>query len=187
MIGRLLIGGLLLWVPLARGTALAEPAASPAPAPRLAPFKERLAAARSVIVQTDILGLKLDSTLAEAHRKLDPLGNPAKPAVEAAEEAEHDEKERKVLFELTKSDFRSILVRTDEKERIVYLAGFLREGKEVPFEKIGETAKAPILNESSVAWDVVRPNQPLVRVVAHGEKRRASLITIFVVKRPPSG
>ena len=174
-----------LW--LTGGTAMAEdpaPAASPFTSPRLAPFKERLATAESVKVQTEILGVKLDSTLAEAHLRLDPLGDPARPAVEAAEEAEHDD-ERKVMWELGKSDFRSVLVKTDQKGRIVYIAGFLRKGKEIPFEKIGETARAPILSDYAVAWDVVRPGQPLLRVAARGEKARANSITIFVVKRPP--
>jgi hypothetical protein len=161
------------------------PSASPADSFRLAPFKERLAAAQSVKVETSILGLKLDSTLKQAHQKLDPLSDPAKPALEAAQEGEHDEDERKVLWNLTKSDFKSVLVKTDDKERIVSIAGILRPGKEIPFDQIGETKKAPILNDRSVAWDVVRPKQPLIRVVARGEKRKASLITIFVVKRPP--
>jgi hypothetical protein len=149
----------------------------------LAPFKERLAAARSVNVETSILGLELDTTLAAAHEKLDPLGNPSRPAIEATEGAEHEEDERKVLWELAKSDFKSVLVKTDEKDRIIYIAGFLRPGKEVPFDKIGETKRAPILNDRFVAWDVVRPNKPLIRVAARGENRKAGLISIFVVKR----
>jgi hypothetical protein len=76
-------------------------------------------------------------------------------------------------------------VKLDAQERIIYIAGFVRAGKEVPFDQLGETKKAPISNDRLVAWDVVRPGQPLIRVVARGEKRKASLITIFVVKRPP--
>lgn len=178
---------LVLAAGVEQGAGEPSPSPSSAGSRRLAPFKERLAAAQTVKVEMNILGLELDSTLEEAHERLDSLGDPSKPAVEAAREAEHEEDERKVLWELTKSDFKSVLVKTDEKERIVYIAGFLRPGKEVPFDKIGEIAKAPILNDGSVAWDVVRPNQPLIRVVARGEKRRASSITIFVVKRPRPG
>ena len=39
------------------------PSPSPSKRPKLAPFKERLAAAQSVKVQTAILGIELDSTL----------------------------------------------------------------------------------------------------------------------------
>lgn len=181
MIFRLILGLPLLVLVIGLDTAAEELTPSAIASPPLAPFKERLAAARSVKVATSILGLELGATLEEAHEKLDSLG---KPAIEAKESAGEEEDERKVLWELAKSDFKSVLVKLDEKERIVYIAGFLRAGKEVPFDQIGETKKAPISNDRLVAWDFVRPAQPLIRVVARGEKRKASLITIFVVKRP---
>jgi hypothetical protein len=185
---RLFFGILLLLVTAGLGCALAEPSpsASPSRSPRLASFKERLAAAETVKVETSILGLELDSSLKKAHEKLDPLGDPSKPSIEAAEEAEHDEKEHKVLWNLAKSEFSSVLVKADDKERITYIAGFLRPGKEMPFAEIGQTEKAPIRTDRTVAWDVVRPNRPLIRVVARGEKRKATSITIFIVKRAPS-
>ena len=183
MTGWLLISALLLTSELA----IAEsPLATPSPShsPRLKPFKERLAAAETVQVQTNILGVKLDTSLDEAHRKLDSLGDSSKPSLEATKDAERDENERKVLWQLTKSDFSSVLVKTDDKERITYIAGFLRPGKEIPFTQIGQTEKAPILTDRTVAWDVVRPGQPLIRVVARGEKGKANSILVFVVKRP---
>ena len=186
----LLVSLLFLLGGAASDLAIAEPSsasvsASPSNSPKLAPFRERLAAAQTVQVKTSILGLELNSSLEEAHRKLDSLGDLSKPSIEAAEEAEHYEKERKVLWQLAKSDFSSVLVKTDEKERIIYIAGFLRPGKEVPFTQVGQTEKAPILTDRTVAWDVVRPGQPLVRVVARGEKRKANSIIVFVVKKPP--
>jgi hypothetical protein len=184
---RLFFGILLLLATAGSERMIAEPSPSaPAASARLAPFKERLAAAQSVKVETNILGLELDSSLEKAHKKLDPLGNAARPSVEAAKETDHDEEERKVLWQLAKSDFSSVLVKADEEERITYITGFLRPGKEIPFDKIGQTEKAPILTDRTVAWDVVRPNQPLVRVLARGEKRKATSITIFIVKRPPA-
>ncbi len=185
--GIFFFGILLLLVTAGSEPAMAEPSPSaPTASSKLRSFKERLAAAESVKVKTNILGLELDSSLEKAHEKLDSLGNPARPSVEAAKEAKHDEEERKVLWRLAKSDFSSVLVKADDKERITYITGFLRPGKEVPFDKIGQTEKAPILSDRSVAWDVVRPNQPLIRVVARGEKRKATSITIFIVKRAPS-
>ena len=184
---RLFFGILLLLATAGSERTIAEPSPSvPAASPRLAPFKERLTAAQSVKVETNILGLELDASLEKAHEKLDPLGSPARPSVEAAKEAEHDEEERKVLWQLAKSDFSSVLVKADDKERITYITGFLRPGKEIPFEKIGQTEKAPILTDRTVAWDVVRPNQPLIRLVARGDKRKAKSITLFIVKRPPA-
>jgi hypothetical protein len=53
-------------------------------------------------------------------------------------------------------------------------------GKEMPFDKIGQLEKAPVLTDRVVAWDVVRPNRPLIRVVARGSERKANSITIFI-------
>ena len=161
--------------------------ASPSPSkrPKLASFKERLAAAQSVKVQTAILGIELDSTLESAHSKLDSLGASSAPPVDEAEEAgERNEREHKVSWQLAKTDYASVFVKADEKKRITYVAGYLRPGKEVPFDKIGQLEKAPVLSDHVVAWDVVRPNRPLIRVVARGSGRKANSITMFIVKRP---
>jgi hypothetical protein len=153
--------------------------------PKLAPFKERLTAAQSVKVQTAILGIELDSTLESAHSKLDSLGHSmAAPVDEGDEVANRSKGEHKVSWQLTKTDYGSVFVKTDEKERITYIAAYLRPGKEMPFDKIGELEKAPVLTDRVVAWDVVRPNRPLIRVVARGAERKANSITIFIVKRP---
>ena len=152
---------------------------------KLAPFKERLAAAQSVNVQTAILGIELDSTLDSAHSKLDSLGQlTPRPVDEVSEAAERSEGERKVSWQLEKTDYGSVFVKADEKGRITYIAAYLRPGKEMPFDKIGQLEKAPILTHRVVAWDVVRPNRPLIRVVARGSERKANSITMFIVKRP---
>jgi hypothetical protein len=153
--------------------------------PKLAPFKERLAAAQSVKVQTAILGIEPDSTLESAHSKLDSLGHPtARPVDEVDEAAKRSEGEHKVSWQLAKTDYGSVFVKADEKERITYIAAYLRPGKEMPFDKIGQLEKAPVLTDRVVAWDVVRPNRPLIRVVARGSERKANSITMFIVKRP---
>ena len=160
--------------------------ASPSPSkrPKLASFKERLAAAQSVKVQTAILGIELDSTLESAHSKLDSLGQPSARLLDGADEAgERNEGEHKISWQLAKTDYASVFVKADEKKRITYIAGYLRPGKEMPFDKIGQLEKAPVLSDHVVAWDVVRPNRPLIRVVARGSERKANSITIFIVKR----
>jgi hypothetical protein len=162
------------------------PAPSPSPSkrPKLAPFKERLAAAQSVKVQTAILGIELDSTLESAHSKLDSLGQPSARPLDGAEAAGQTEDEHKVSWQLAKTDYALVFVKADEKERITYIAANLRPGKEMPFHKIGQLEKAPVLTDRVVAWDVVRPNRPLIRVVARGSERKANSITMFIVKRP---
>ena len=170
-------------------TSASAPSSSASPSlskpPKLARFKERLAAAQSVKVQTAILGIELDSTLESAQSKLDSLGHPmARPVDEGGEVAKRSEGEHKVSWQLTKTDYGSVFLKADEKERITYIAAFLRPGKEMPFDKIGQLEKAPVLTDRVVAWDVLRPNRPLIRVVARGSERKANSITMFIVKRP---
>lgn len=79
-----------------------------------------------------------------------------------------------------------IFVKADDKDRINYINGSLRPGKEISFDKIGESKKAPVQDANAIAWDVLRSVRPLFRVVARGAGRKANTITIFVVKRPNS-
>jgi hypothetical protein len=157
--------------------------AAPAKPGKLAPFKERVEAALTVKVDTSILGLTLYSPLGAAHEKLDPLCEAAHPPKEEGGEAgEEREPGRKVLWQLAKTDYSSIFVKTDAKERITYILANLRPGRERPFGKIGELEKAPVQSESTVAWDMIRPKHSLFRLVARGADGKASSITLFVVK-----
>ena len=172
-------------------------AETPSPSPSLvraetpppgSSFHDRLAAAKSVKVMTSIAGVELGMSLNRVRAALDKLRDPAQPVKEeTAEPNERDKAEHKVLWQLAKTDFASVFVKADEKKRLIYVAGFLRPGKEIPFDKIGEIKKAPIQDDRVVAWDVVRPEHPLLRVVARGAEHKASSITIFLVKRPESG
>jgi len=152
---------------------------SPLPSYSLSPYEDRLASAQSVKVMISILDLELGSTLEQAHAKLDKLSDPAHPGKE-----EEEGPERKVLWQLAGTDYSAVFVRSDERKRVTYIDAFLRPGKEIPFEKIGETKKAPLQDVNTIVWDVLRPKRPLFRVVAKGVDRKANNITIFVVKRP---
>jgi hypothetical protein len=161
------------------------PSPSATPSPRLAPYKERLAAAKSVKVETNLLGIELDSLLETARARLDPLCEPAHRPLQA--ESKSDEGEHKVVWQLVRTDFASVYLKADHKGRITYIGGTLRAGKEIPFDKIGQVEMAPIRSDNVVAWDVVKPGRKLVRVVARGAKGKATSITLFVVKRPTIG
>jgi hypothetical protein len=170
--------------PIASSSRSPAQSQSPLPAYSLAPYEERLAAARSVKVMTSILDLELGSTLEQAHAKLDRLTDPKHPPKTEREGSKNNEEsEQKVLWQLAKTDYSFVFVKSDENERITSINAFLRPGKEIPFEKIGEAKKAPVQDANTIAWDVLRPNHPLFRVVANGADRKASSITIFVVKR----
>lgn len=188
MIARTVLVALLFataTVPLRAEPSPAEPAIPKLPRPgHLAPLKERLTNAKSVKVKTAILGVALNSPLETAHAKLDPLCDRAHPAKEESQDGEKEEAGAKVLWQLAGTDYSSIFVKTDEQRRITYILALLRPGKEIPFTEIGETEKAPICTDRLVAWDVLRPSQPLIRVVAEGAGGKAKTITLFTVKRP---
>ena len=157
-----------------------SPAPSPA-GPKLASFKERVAAAQTVKVQTDILGIHVGDTFEQAERTLEKhASHPPKDEAEEEEEAGG----KKVLWELKDTDYSTIFVKGTEKNGITSILGTFRPGKEMPFDKIGEVQKAPIHGATNVAWDVARPNHPLTRVVAQGTNGKAKAITILVVPRP---
>ena len=190
------------------------PAATASP-PVTAPLEERIAAARSVNVVTSILGIELGSALDEAHEKLDKLCAPGTPPREEGEDAgkkEHDadeksekagdEKEQrehkpdageeqeeghKVLWQPAGTDYSAVYITADDKERIDSITGFLRPEKQMPFDEVGEVSKAPVKDGNSVVWDVLRPDQPLFRVVARGSNGKASSIRLFVVRRKSGG
>lgn len=147
-------------------------------------FPDRLAAAKSVKVQTEILGVGIGSSVESVHARLDALAGPDGRPKEEAKEDEEAEGEEKLFWNLSESEFSSVFIKADAKERVTYILATLRPDNQIPFEQIGEVRKAPIQNEKVVAWDVVRENGALVRVVARGAKRKAATITIFLVKRP---
>jgi hypothetical protein len=144
----------------------------------------RLANARTVEVLTSILGIELGATVDSAHLKLDQLC--AVPAKEESEEVgkEGGDGERRVLWQFAETDYKALFIKADSEEHITSITALLRPGHEQPFDKIGDLNKAPIISESEVAWDVIRPDHPLFRVVGRGAKKKADTILIFVVKRP---
>ena len=80
----------------------AEPTASPSaistPAPQvsgLAPYEQRLRAAKSVKVMTSVLGIEVGTKLADAHAKLDKLSEGGKATKEETEEEEGEAGARK--------------------------------------------------------------------------------------------
>jgi hypothetical protein len=163
----------------ASAPAEAGPRVKASPTPKGASFEERLAVAKSVKTINDILGVELGATLQDAHARLDPLNDPARPA----KQLKGEEGEVKAVWQLTEGPFASVYVKTDEKRQIEEITGFVRPGEEIPFERIGEVKKAPLLNDSAVVWDVIRPERPAIRVAAQGKERKASLVRLFIVKR----
>jgi hypothetical protein len=163
----------------------AEPTAqTPSPSPAVGTVEQRLAVARSVRVNTAILGVEPGDGLNSAHQKLDQFGKFATPPKQDRETER--EGENKILWELDKTDFRAVLIKTDEHDRITSVTAYLREDKMKSFNQIGDTKVAPVVSDTQVAWDIVRPERPHLRLVASGKDGKAAVIKVFIVKRARS-
>jgi hypothetical protein len=169
-------------------TASAAPKTSGDSSAALAPFEVRLANAKSVKVMESVLGVNLGTKIERAHQLLDRLSAADHPPKEEGgdkeAESNQEREEHKVLWQLAATDFSAVFVKANEHDAIVYMQAIVRPGKEIPFARIGELKKAPVHNSALTAWDVVRPKQPLFRVVAQGSDEKAKTVTWFLVKRP---
>src|SRR5258705_13898770 len=90
-------------------------------------------------VTNSILGVGIGASLDQAHAKLDRLSTREMRSMREAREEEAEEREggRKEAWTLKATDYTSVALQTDRKGRVVWITGFLRPGKEIPFAKLG--------------------------------------------------
>jgi hypothetical protein len=150
-------------------------AASPRRSPAAAAQKEK-----RVRVTDAILGVRLGSTLEEAHEKLKGL---VKTGGEGEGERER-EGGRKEAWSLRKTAFTSIAYQTDEGGRVEWVTGFVRPGREIPFSKLGDLSQAAHKSEQAAIWNVQRPEGNM-RVIARGSGWKARVVQVLSLKAPP--
>lgn len=113
-----------------------------------------------------------------------PGSAPGTVAPDAKGKPDTDEDEgHKVLWQLAGTDYSAVYITADDKERVTAITGILRPGKEMPFDQVGEVAKAPVHDNRAVVWDVLRPDHPLFRVLAKGAGGKANTIMLVVAPR----
>ena len=61
---------------------------------------------------------------------------------------------RKEAWTLKETDFATLAFKTNGAGRIVWISAFVRPGKEIPFARFGDPAKATTLTKSQVIWNV---------------------------------
>jgi len=128
-----------------------------------------------------ILGVRLGATLEDVARRLDRLAGRSgedrsrEPAGER-EEAERGEG-RKMVWSLQSTEFRSVAVAFGERERVVWITGFVRPGREIPFEKLGDLSIART-TDSSAIWNVGSRNGGY-QLVARGRQGRATVVSLL--------
>ena len=127
-------------------------------------------------VLDSIHGVRIGSSLEEAHAKLKDLGTVGGRATR--------EGGRKEAWTMKGGDFTSVAYKTDAAGRVVWLTGFVRPGKEIPFAQLGELARATGKDETQAAWTVETPEGGY-RLVAKGPNGKARVVYLLSLAAPP--
>ncbi len=93
----------------------------------------------------------------------------------------------KILWKLAAgSPYEWVFIQADKDEKIAEVDGYCWPDKPIPFDEIGDVAKAPLHSATEVAWDSLKP--PLhYRIAANGVKESASQVRVALVWIPTNG
>lgn len=143
---------------------------------------------RPTRVADSILGVGIGTHLEEAHEKLDRLsmrGAPSSRDEEAREQQEEREGGRKEAWTLRNTNYATVALQTDQEGRVVWITGWVRPGKEIPFAKLGSLSSATgVVTESRAIWNVVTPAGGY-RLVAKGQSGKARVIYLLSLATAP--
>lgn len=117
-----------------------------------------------------VLGVGVGTTIDEAHAKLKDLGTVGGRATRDGG--------RKEAWTLKKTEFTSVAYKTDARGRVQWVTGFVREGHEIPFERLGDLARATAVAETEAAWNV-ETQEGGYRLVAKGPGRKARVVYLL--------
>ena len=90
---------------------------------------------------------------------------------------------RKEAWTLKETDFATLAFKTNGAGRIVWISAFIRPGKELAFDRLGDPAKATDLTKSQAIWNVEKP-QGGYRLVAKGSEGKASVVYLLSLEFP---
>jgi hypothetical protein len=142
-------------------------------------------------VPDSILGVGIGSTLDQAHEKLDRLRtrkahSTREDSEEEAREEQEQEREggRKEAWALRATNYATVALQVDRGGRVVWITGFVRAGKEIPFSKLGSLSSATVATDKKTVWTVTTPVGGY-RVIAKGENGKARVVSILSLASPP--
>lgn len=109
----------------------------------------------------------------------------ARPKQAAADE-DSDEGHREA-WKLRGTSYATLALASDDKGHVLWVTGFARPGKELPFAQLGDTKQTAALSPSFAVWNVIIPHKSY-RVVARGKGGKASVITMLTLAQAnPNG
>jgi len=142
-------------------------------------------------VPDSILGVGIGTTLAQAHAKLDRLRTRKEHSTrenseEEAREEQEQEREggRKEAWALRATNYATVALQVDREGRVVWITGFVRPGKEIPFARLGNLTTATVSTGTRAVWNVPTPSGGY-RVIAKGQNGRARIVSILSLASPP--
>lgn len=130
-----------------------------------------------------ILGVGIGTNLEQAHAKLDRLSTREKGA---ADERENEEREggRKEAWALRGTNYATIALQADQEGRVLWITGFVRPGKEIPFAKLGTLSSATTVTDSRAVWNITTHDGGY-RLIAKGQNGKARVISLLSLATPP--
>jgi hypothetical protein len=130
-----------------------------------------------------IQGIRIGSELDRIEEILEPYGPSPSDGGEEEKEDDHEEKQREV-WSLARGDYETIVVEADTRGKVTGVTGFLRKGREIPFERLGREAGAARWTDSIAIWNVATARGGY-RLLARGPARRAQVVTLLSLALPP--
>ena len=142
-------------------------------------------------VTDSILGVGIGSSLDHAHGTLDRLRTRKGPGTR--EESERESREgqeqereggRKEAWALKATNYATVALQADREGRVVWITGFVRPGKEIPFAKLGNLSSATVISDTRAVWNVATPGGGY-RLIVKGQNGRARVVSILSLVSPP--
>lgn len=90
---------------------------------------------------------------------------------------------RKEAWTLRETEFTTIAFKSNGAGRIVWISAFVRPGKEVPFTKLGDPAKATSLSKAQAIWNIGGARGGY-RLVAKGTEGKANVVYLLALDFP---
>lgn len=138
---------------------------------------------QQTLVIDSILGVGIGTSLDQAHEKLDRLSKR-----EGRDEGETQSEKRigshKEAWALRGTNYVTVALKVDREGHVVWITGFVRPGKEIPFAKLGNLSSANAVTKARAIWNVATPNGGY-RVIAKGQNGKASVVSILSLASRP--
>ena len=126
--------------------------------------------AEGIRVQDAILAVRIGSAASEVQSKLGPLGTvDSRPTRDGGV---------KQVWTLEGTSFSSLALKLNAAGRVVWVTGFVRPGREIPFKELGDLERASNASAVRVVWNVPTADGGY-RLLARGSDRRARTVSLL--------